>query len=269
MYDPVLSMLRTRTSRSSVRRVSVTGYRRMRMKKRTNTITMSKADKVAETLRKEILSGRLTRGQLLRSESELMERFSVSRNTVRKGLDALSNDGLIARKGGVGSFVTYDGQLLDSELGWSKSLENAPVGAQTQLLRIALVPDEALASQIGVQQQMFIAVDRLRSESGTGKPISYECSRIPFSDELSDIPLQGLIEGSLNRTLVEHGMVPDHGEEWVEIVGLEPADADVLKRAPGTPFLRTRRLTRGQDGNPIEYVVSLLDPTHFALHLEF
>jgi len=34
-------------------------------------------------------------------------------------------------------------------------------------------------------------------------------------------------------------------------------------------FLRTRRLVRAAGGRPIEYVVSLLDPDFFALHLEF
>ena len=37
----------------------------------------------------------------------------------------------------------------------------------------------------------------------------------------------------------------------------------------GTPFLRSRRLTRDRNNAIIEYVVSLLDPAHFALHLEF
>ncbi|TIO07267.1 MAG: UTRA domain-containing protein, partial [Mesorhizobium sp.] len=47
------------------------------------------------------------------------------------------------------------------------------------------------------------------------------------------------------------------------------ADAAILDCAPGTPFLRTRRLTRAADGRAIEFVTSLLNPAHFALHLEF
>lgn len=50
---------------------------------------------------------------------------------------------------------------------------------------------------------------------------------------------------------------------------LSAADAAILGCEPGTPFLRTRRLTRASDGRAIEYVTSLLNPTHFALHLEF
>jgi len=239
------------------------------MKKRLNNVGSSKAEMVAATIQDEILTGRLPYGVLLESESELVQRFSVSRNTVRKGLEELMNTGLITRKVGVGSFVTYNGQTLDSALGWSKALETADGGAQTRLLQIRVIQDEKLAAELALEQPAFIAVDRLRVLADSERPISLELSRIPFSDRLADLPLQGLIGGSLNQTLIEYGMAADHGEEWAEVIGLEQANADILKHPPGTSFLRTRRLTRDKHGNPVEYVVSLLDPAYFGLHLEF
>ena len=73
----------------------------------------------------------------------------------------------------------------------------------------------------------------------------------------------------MHQTLRDAGLVPDHGEEWADIEMLNAEDAAILGCPPGTPFLRTRRLTRAADGRPIEYVTSLLNPAHFALHLEF
>jgi GntR family transcriptional regulator len=46
-------------------------------------------------------------------------------------------------------------------------------------------------------------------------------------------------------------------------------DAALAGVPPGTAFLRTRRLVRDSEGRVVEYVVSLLDPRHFALHLAF
>jgi GntR family transcriptional regulator len=92
---------------------------------------------------------------------------------------------------------------------------------------------------------------------------------MPLLPELEEVPLKGLREGSLHQTLRSAGLVPDHGEEWVDIEMLSAEDAAILNCAPGTPFLRGRRLTRAADGRPIEYVISLLNPQHFALHLEF
>jgi len=229
----------------------------------------SKAHMVAATIEREILTGRLPFGQQLESENELVERFAVSRNTVRKGLDLLTTGGLITRKGGIGSFVTFNGQPINAELGWTTAIEQAGGGAQTQVLQIALTEDAVLAQELGLEHSTFVAIDRMRVIDGGAKYISLERSRLPFSDALAALPLKGLTGGSLNRTLVEHGMVPHHGEQWAEVVGLVAADAKLLKRRAGTSFLRSRRLSRDREGRIIEYVVSLLDPVFFALHLEF
>jgi GntR family transcriptional regulator len=236
---------------------------------KTAEVGRSKAHMVAATIEQDILTGRLPFGQQLESENELVERFAVSRNTVRKGLDLLTNGGLITRKGGIGSFVTFNGQAIDGTLGWTTAIEKAGGGAQTRLLQIALVEDETLAQELKLTRTTFVAIDRMRVIGADAQCISLERSRLPFNDDLAALPLEGLVGGSLNRTLIEHGMVPHHGEQWAEVVGLEAADARLLKRRAGTSFLRSRRLTRDRDERIIEYVVSLLDPAFFALHLEF
>jgi GntR family transcriptional regulator len=236
---------------------------------KTAEVGRSKAHMVAATIEQDILTGRLPFGQQLESENELVERFAVSRNTVRKGLDLLTNGGLITRKGGIGSFVTFNGQAIDGTLGWTTAIEKAGGGAQTRLLQIALVEDETLAQELKLTRTTFVAIDRVRVIGADAQCISLERSRLPFNDELAALPLEGLAGGSLNRTLIEHGMVPHHGEQWAEVVSLDAADARLLKRRAGTSFLRSRRLTRDRDERIIEYVVSLLDPAFFALHLEF
>ena len=230
---------------------------------------VGKPEQIATVLEKEIRSGALGFGDRLQSENELVQRFSVSRNTVRKGLEDLSSRGLITTKVGIGSFVTFDGKTVDDAIGWSKALADAGANAETRTLRLEVIEDAALAARLGIDNPAFIAVDRARSNVGDGHAISIERSRLPLSAELEEVPLKGLREGSLHQTLRAAGLVPDHGEEWADIEMLSAEDAAILGCAPGTPFLRTRRLTRSADGRPIEYVTSLLNPAHFALHLEF
>ncbi|TIR64152.1 MAG: UTRA domain-containing protein, partial [Mesorhizobium sp.] len=116
--------------------------------------------------------------------------------------------------------------------------------AETRTLRLEIIEDAELAAKLGVGSSSFIAVDRVRTNADDGHAISIERSRLPLSPELEDVPLRGLREGSLHQTLRGAGLVSDHGEEWVDIEMLSAADAAILDCAPGTPFLRTRRLTR-------------------------
>jgi GntR family transcriptional regulator len=228
-----------------------------------------KPEQIASVLEDEIRSGVLAFGDRLQSENELVQRFSVSRNTLRKGLEELTSRGLITTKVGIGSFVTFNGQTINDAIGWSKAL--ADVGAETEArtLRIAVIEDAELADRLKLDNHSFIAVDRLRLLVREEKPISIERSRLPLLPELEDVPLRGLRAGSLRETLRQAGLVPSHGEEWADIEMLSAGDAALLGCASGTAFMRTRRLTRGPDDRPIEYVTSLLNPAFFALHLEF
>lgn len=60
---------------------------------------------IAAKLQKEIRLGRTDIGGLLPTETELMERYSASRQTVREALRILMDQGLIVRRAGLGSVV--------------------------------------------------------------------------------------------------------------------------------------------------------------------
>ncbi len=86
---------------------------------------------------------------------------------------------------------------------------------------------------LGIESPFFIAVDRVRTNADDGHAISIERSRLPLSPELEDVPLRGLREGSLHQTLRGAGLVPDHGEEWVDI--------EMLNAEPTRPFSTARQ----------------------------
>jgi GntR family transcriptional regulator len=244
------------------------------MARRTAVITplkpgAPKPEQIASVLEQEIRSGVLAFGDRLQSENELVQRFAVSRNTLRKGLEELNSRGLITTKVGIGSFVTFNGQTINDVMGWSKALADVGADTETRVLRIEMMRDPALADLLKIEDDAFIAVDRLRLLAKGQTPISIERSRVPFLPELEDLPLKGLRAGSLTHTLRDAGLVASSGEEWADIEMLGQTDAELLGCAPGSAFLRTRRLTREADGRPIEYVTSLLNPAYFALHLEF
>jgi GntR family transcriptional regulator len=229
----------------------------------------AKPEQIATVLEQEIRTGRLGFGDRLQSENELVQRFAVSRNTVRKGLEELSSRGLITTKVGIGSFVTFNNQTINDALGWSRALADIGADIETRILRFDVIEDEDLAGKLETQSARFLALDRVRSLAGSGMPISIERSRVVLYPELEDILSRGLVDGSLSKTLANAGLVPDSGKEWVDIEMLGEVDAKILQRPVRNAFLRTRRHTFTSNNQSLEYVTSLLDPERFALHLEF
>jgi GntR family transcriptional regulator len=229
----------------------------------------SKSAAVARVLEREIRSGMVGDGAPLASESALMQRFGVSRTTIRRGLEALTAKGLIQTMTGVGSFVTYGGAVLDSAAGWSVALSDRGTRLETRVLRIARIAMDLQAPNMAPDVDV-LAVDRVRCRPDDGTGLTLERSRMPWRMEFNAILRDGLKGGSLSETMKGFGLSAVSGEEWANVVAsLDAADAAQMHRPAHQPMLRLRRLTRNRAGGIFEFVETLLDPDLFGLHMEF
>ena len=149
-------------------------------------------------------------------------RFSVSRNTVRKGLEQLARQGLITTRSGIGSFVTfsgigsfvtYNGASIDDALGWTLALSKTADGIETRILSMERRPCPSASAFPTLDAGDFLCVDRHRTLSDSGLGISLERSRSPWRDEFHVVLKHGLLNGSLGETLAAVGLVIDRGEE--------------------------------------------------------
>ncbi len=170
----------------------------------------AKYQRIAKLLRRDIESGVLRAEERLPGEIELARNFDVSRSTIRQALSTLQEAGLIQTWSGAGSFVCYNGAQLDDELGWSQALARQGVQAAPRILRFARIDDELLASELGLSSPDFLALDRVRSAEA-GRPISLERSRLPWRPAFGPALHQGLVGGSLRRTLDSLGIRPTGG----------------------------------------------------------
>ena len=66
---------------------------------------MPKYRQLLEILRKQVISGEIPPGGQLPTEDTLIERYGISRGTVRKAIDQLEAERLIRKEHGVGSFA--------------------------------------------------------------------------------------------------------------------------------------------------------------------
>ncbi|NEB77452.1 GntR family transcriptional regulator [Streptomyces sp. SID14478] len=225
-----------------------------------------KHHRVAHVLAEEIRTGVHADGSRLPGEHALRERFGVSRTTVRQALSVLGEQGLIETHAGIGSIVTFDGTPLDQQLGWTRALAAQGTELTTRTLRFERIRDAALAAELGLDSDAFIALDRVRRLSD-GHGVSLEFSRVPAVGALADLAERGLDGDSLSRTLAAAGRIPDSGDAHIAVAGLEAADAAALHRTPGESFLRVAQVFRDADGDVVEQVTSLLDPSRFQLHV--
>lgn len=121
----------------------------------------SKHELLSEWIRKRIRSGEFKDGDKLLSENELARRFGISRQTVRQAVGTLVNEGLLTRRQGSGTYVSY---RREAPRGRSRN-----IGVVTTYLDSYVFPDiihgmEQVLSAAGYQMQLGITYNRVQNE---------------------------------------------------------------------------------------------------------
>lgn len=132
-------------------------------------------DIAQQELRQAILGGTFLPGSQLPTEAELCEMLGVSRTVVREALRVLEDDGLVARRHGVGTFVRNHPILknLNFNFGITEMIESAGLKAGTSHLAIHKeTADKEKAEQLRLEPGTpLITVERVRTADG--HPVVY------------------------------------------------------------------------------------------------
>ncbi len=210
--------------------------------------------KVADDIKAAIAAGSYPPGSPLPSESELAERYSVSRGTVRQAFAALRADGVIASRRGArrvvigGPRVQSFGELLSFSR-WARAIGEDPAGRVLTLERRPAV--DAEAARLGLPDGSliyFLARVRLLS----GRPVMLE--RAVYPEKVGALVAGlDLAVDSITGRLEELGVVFTDAEHVIDAVPASPEDARWLKVRPGVPLLRERRFTTDRAGQPVEW----------------
>ncbi len=210
--------------------------------------------KVADDLRAAIAAGGYEPGARLPSESELAERYSVSRGTVRQAFAALRADGVIASRRGArrvvigGPRLQSFGELLSFSR-WARAVGEQPAGRMVSVLRRTATPIEAerLALPAGAWIYYLVRVRLL-----SGRPVMIE--RTAFPDQVGALVAGFDLETeSITERLEELGVVFADAEHVIDSVPASAEDARLLASRPRVPLLRERRRTIDPAGTPVEW----------------
>ncbi|MGN9910176.1 GntR family transcriptional regulator [Phytohabitans sp. LJ34] len=206
---------------------------------------------IEEHLRKLIGAGQP--GDPLPSDSELCERFSVSRMTARQAVMRLVNEGAIYRVPGSGSFIAdrHIHRGMNRLLSFTEDMRARGRVVSSRVLSAGLregAPDELRALHLAPGDRV-VAVTRVRLADGV--PLALERAVLPPS--MAPILEADLATTSLHELSRELGREPTKALGSLTAVTASPLDAELLEVKVGGGLLVERRTILDQQGAPMEY----------------
>ena len=209
---------------------------------------------VVDDIKAAIAAGTYPANTKLPSESELAERYSVSRGTIRQAFAALRADGVIASRRGArrvvigGPRVQSFGELLSFSR-WARAIGEEPSGRVVTFERCPATEAETerLALTPGGHVYRLVRVRLL-----SGRPVMVE--RASYPDEVGALLAEfDLTVDSITERLEGLGVIFTDAEHVIDAVAASAEDARWLGVRPGVPLLRERRFTTDRSGRPVEW----------------
>jgi len=209
---------------------------------------------IRETLRGEITSQVLKRGEKLPSEQELANQFKVSRMTIRESIEDLVDEGLLYRRHGVGTFVAYPHLQRDHTrlTSFFDKAENEGVQVRASLLTKDVLPAKpkiAHALDLPVGSKV-IRVKTLRFADNV--PITVHDAYMPHA--LFECIFDANLEVQHLWSLYEKcGYKVKRAIQRLEAREATKDIAHLMKIKEGAPILFKERTVYADDGTPIEF----------------
>jgi GntR family transcriptional regulator len=200
---------------------------------------------------------RLEPGERLPTEPQLMERFGVSRTTIREAVAELARAGVVTRKAGSGTFVSAP--PIEQEL---KRL----TGFVEDMKALNLVPDARVVTKKRAVARGRVA-ERLDLEPGApvvlvervrlanGQPLSFDVTYLPI--HIGDRVIQENLELYPIFEILEdkYGIKLGEADYRIEAANASPRVARHLAGKANDPLLLIERTTFASTGEPIDFEI--------------
>ncbi|MDL4776529.1 MULTISPECIES: GntR family transcriptional regulator [Thermomonosporaceae] len=223
-----------------------------------------------QVVRRELLAmlDELGVGDALSSERRLAEELGVSRPTLRAAIDGLVNDGLLERRHGSGTYVAEP--RIAVPLTMTSFTEDMRRRGMRPDGRVLSFRTETAGARIGRRlalspvEEVF-TIRRLRLADGATMAIEtlYLPRRL-----LPDLRRQDLEGRSFYDLLRSGGVEIASGTETIEPSVTTAEEAAELGVPVHSPVFLFERVTRDEEGGPLEYVRSLYRGDRYRLQLD-
>nr|MBN1228648.1 GntR family transcriptional regulator [Anaerolineae bacterium] len=225
-------------------------------------------------LTRQIQDGEYTPGDLLPSETELIDQYSLSRTTVRRAIQSLVQESFAYTVHGKGTFVAETGltQYLNNLTSFSQGVQERNMVPSRRILSLDRVqPDKHLATQLRIPPSETV-IYLVRLLFADGEPVSLGKTYIslssiaPYQDSITRVRLE---ECGLYTLLEEMGIQLSGGEQVVSAAAATSEQANLLDVEPDSPLLFSERISFKQGRIPVEFTEmwSRADKTRWRIAL--
>ena len=199
------------------------------------------------SLRTQIFTGQYRPGDMLPSESHLCQEFGASRETVRRGLQQLENEGLIFSRPKIGYFVSQPNHN-DMILSLSEELE----GTELQYRDIhGILPDARLQELLDIPANRKVIEFSQISRDGDGQPVAFDVKYVPYARAYPSVESEIRYAVLPDLTFAKLSSFSVYSQITVTAVAAEGEPARALECPEGTPLLLIEQIFLQQDGSRV------------------
>lgn len=210
---------------------------------------------IENDIKEKINKGELRHGDMIHSENELKDLYSVSRMTVRQALNNLVNEGYLYRHKGKGTFVNNlkIEKRMQGLVGFTEEMRRMNKRVRSKVITFNTVKaDDEIANKLFLQpgEEVF-AIERVRY--GEDIPVLFERLFIPkslFKDmslEVMETSFYDYVENQLSLKI-------NYCIQTIEAKSSNPRVSEMLEIQKSSPVLYITRNTFLDRGFPFEYV---------------
>jgi GntR family transcriptional regulator len=212
---------------------------------------------IEETIATEIAQGEYRPGDQLPTEDALLQRFQVSRITVRRAIQNLVGRGLLEIRRGLGTFVLSP--RIEAEItkltGFVEDMNAAGRKASARVVSHGVVPASTRVAERLQLTKGTKVMQIKRVRLANDMPISFDETYLPLPlgkqivhNDLRLHPIFTLLEEEFGVPLVE-------ADYELEAVIATRAVADALQVKVGSPIFQIERTSMTTGNKPVDYEV--------------
>lgn len=205
-----------------------------------------------EMLKQEIKADYLPNDKIP-SEGELVDKYRVSRITVRKAIEELEKEHIVEKKHGYGTFVkektvTYDANIIGS-LTQRLFKQNRTLTTKTKSFEMIEKDEKHFVKDL-LHCDVLVVMKRTKLLEGEAFALMtnyFDIKSVPDLDKKFNL------ESLYSFIKKEYGIVLYSSDETIESVAADAFQAQQLEIDVGKPLLSLKRLSYDKYEKPIEY----------------